>query len=1406
MSARQARSSVGGAATARGVGLEGRAVAWLASHALAHRALPAEWAPGDPVTAVGGQTARTVDDIGAMTEQDGHILIQSKQNLHLGTTSTSRFADVTRQVVNQAREGVPDDAGHVRSLDPIKDRLVILVDAESPRSVRVDLAAVVSRLATMPASIPFADAATNKGEHQALRLLLDNLRRDWQSKKGVPPSSAELRAILRPLRIVSVDLVEGGRDRSVAEDLLRTVLHNPTDESVRGAWNTLAIIGQDLAERQAWTHPAVLIDDLRRAGYHIGPHFQEDERRRQVLIRAFGEQYRRDQVVRFKEARLSGPLFELYTDLELRLISRNGSEQFALDLPRIEPWLRWPFQFPGGAADRLDFGGFGLPLARSSIEFLHSRRERQIEHMWLKPYPSFRFPSSNRVRDIFLYGATTTRQLIGHEGNHLLIGAPGQGKSTVTQYLCQCHRSAFLSKPGPDLERPFEFRLPFRILFPHLSQWLLRRDPYVSPDDPESLPQDWRPSLESLLVHQIRVHAARDFSLQDLDETMATRPVLLVCDALDEIVDKDDRDRAFSAAVEAITRWQNAGVNLQVIFTMRPGAVDDELIENCGMPFAIWNLEPMDHQTAIDYAQRWIRAQRDLPESEGTEILRTLQDRLTTPEEGDYLGYLAQNPMQLSILLELIGEHGLTVPHRRTLLYREYFDTVLRREAPRSPILEREQDRRIILELHEYLAWVIQSEFSASGAVSLEQLQELGKRYLEGRKYALKPDKMKEIFDVSTLRVGALIARRARTFEFEVQPLREYFVAQYLYHRLPRSPDFGPVSGGKRDRLVALVEERGWQNVLRFFAGSFAPEELGSLADWMTSLVRERAYSGSAYRRLVAFALLGDQVFDAEPEAMRRVVNLICQPVVVATAARTTELGFRSLSLAATSGRTELAEWSRSRLTGECGYDHAVGLAEILRDNADIDENADWWRITLPKVSESKRTDLFGIGRVLDIFSVLNISDVRPNAWSSSDPAASFCLVSMASQYGDQRVGDSVLAQDPEAAALVVESALSGRYFNYSAYVNRPRLFDQFLGSLNPTVYMAEDRDWSAAELERDWAAQIPGVEDVAKAFRNLSGTDRSELAQRLAGILDAGLQAFGFRLAFGVIAAAGACVQGRQLTTKTERLLFDSEISGMDILRQLRRFRGSSGWWREQLGSVAGHGEHSAIALVSLFSLAPAKIIEGCIAELNTAALSMSFRELGVVMRVVPLVRSNTYPEELITDHKVLSAGLCINAGLLLSVIATGDISRRLYHDVLSGGKEEGVSDDYRRAIAQVNLDCLESTERDKHWWDVVLGDLKLLEHRPWWLTASSSKAYGVMHLRDDGQREIARRILREAIWYERQLVATAETVFDSRLANSNRESLVHVAARQHWFSTSPGGPGRSTRGGSKILARPQR
>jgi hypothetical protein len=122
----------------------------------------------------------------------------------------------------------------------------------------------------------------------------------------------------------------------------------------------------------------------------------------------------------------------------------------------------------------------------------------------------------------------------------VLEGAPGQGKSTIAQYICQVHRMRLLGRGDlvgtlPKYHQANPVRLPFKVDLRDLSAWLAKKNPF-STDESETLPLFWHKSLESFLAAQVRFNSGgSEFDVDDLISVAKLSSILLVFDGLDEI-------------------------------------------------------------------------------------------------------------------------------------------------------------------------------------------------------------------------------------------------------------------------------------------------------------------------------------------------------------------------------------------------------------------------------------------------------------------------------------------------------------------------------------------------------------------------------------------------------------------------------------------------------------------------------------------------------------------------------------------------------------------------------------------------------------------------------------------------------------------------------------------------------
>ncbi|MFI9811650.1 NACHT domain-containing protein [Saccharothrix variisporea] len=448
----------------------------------------------------------------------------------------------------------------------------------------------------------------------------------------------------------------------------------------------------------------------------------------------------------------------------------------------------------------------------------------------------------------------------------LVRGAPGQGKSTLTQFVSQVHRSAFL----PTRQRPANFPtidqplFPLRLDLSDYAQWLTGVDVWAK--DARKV-NSTRPASQSTIecfLAELISHAAGGVSItaEVVQGIFERVPSIVVLDGLDEVGRSTTRAKVVDAIDQFCRRGEAYQTPPRVIVTTRPSS--NELAEPSPDLFDTLVLKPFDSGQRDEYLQKWCSVRRVVG-SEGRALRTSFAEKSREP----YIGELAGNPMQLTILLDLLHKHGEATPTQRTELYESYVDLLLAREANKHPVSVRKHQKQL-REIVPFLGWYLQAhseEDPVNAQMSVRDLKAAIRHFQHT--YGNPETMVDELFEATSDRLWALTSKNEGIYEFEVLSLREYFAARFLYRYAGEEVrDFD-----RNTVFRELLRRPYWLNTARFYGGNAEGGDVYVLADGIRDEVVEKSTPPSV---VAAWTLLTDGVFTSRPRQVRDVLGSLC--------------------------------------------------------------------------------------------------------------------------------------------------------------------------------------------------------------------------------------------------------------------------------------------------------------------------------------------------------------------------------------------------------------------------------------------------------------------------------------------------------------------------------------------------
>ncbi|MBZ9816781.1 NACHT domain-containing protein [Mesorhizobium sp. CA7] len=395
----------------------------------------------------------------------------------------------------------------------------------------------------------------------------------------------------------------------------------------------------------------------------------------------------------------------------------------------------------------------------------------------------------------------------------VLLGGPGQGKSTIGQFLAQLCRARLLHQmrltqtpevnsaitailkcaaaEGISLEGPL--RYPFHIELPRFADALS-----------EAQKADVGFSIVAYIAKQIAKLSEVDIDSAKLREWIGTIPTVIILDGLDEVPHSGNRVQVIEEIERLIDTLHEINADALIFSTSRPQGYQEELAPKLWMH---WRLELLSPAAAIKLATRVapILVSEDTRREEILSILAEAAEEETTAP-------LMTSPLQVMLLFQLVSTHNNIPKDRWTLFYRHY-ETLRDREiakgGPSGTTIGRfkSQIDRIHYDAGYLLHLRAESAGGANAYFTVEEFADLVGNQLASDGFDDVGGTLAvEIADLATNRLVFLRSQIEGQIAFDVRSLQEFMAAA----RLTTSPE-----SSIKDRLFEIAGRAHWLHVFK---------------------------------------------------------------------------------------------------------------------------------------------------------------------------------------------------------------------------------------------------------------------------------------------------------------------------------------------------------------------------------------------------------------------------------------------------------------------------------------------------------------------------------------------------------------------------------------------------------------
>ncbi len=410
-----------------------------------------------------------------------------------------------------------------------------------------------------------------------------------------------------------------------------------------------------------------------------------------------------------------------------------------------------------------------------------------------------------------------------HDGNWVIVGGPGQGKSTLGQFLCQLYRAAILSdhhiRNGmPELVRVVDATTreaeAENVPVVRARRWPLHI--------PLAALADGLASGQVSSILQFAAARSGGVMVPHLRRWLKLFPWCVVLDGLDEVPASSNRKQLMKAIDDFRIEAAAADADILLIATTRPQGYNDDFAPAY---FHHISLRSLPEDTARRYSFKLAAARY----SQDVADEQSLKNRLRSAVTTEPTKWLMSTPLQVTIMTLLLSQIG-EVPTDRYTLFRQYYETIYRRELGKDIATSRllRDHRANVDALHGHVGLLLQARSERTGEteslLSLNQTRIIVSARLadEGFLDEEVSELANQLVGVATDRLVFLVGSTDEEIGFELRSLQEYCAAMGL---LDGPPD------QTLARLATIATSPHWRNVMllacgRIFADQQAQRDL----------------------------------------------------------------------------------------------------------------------------------------------------------------------------------------------------------------------------------------------------------------------------------------------------------------------------------------------------------------------------------------------------------------------------------------------------------------------------------------------------------------------------------------------------------------------------------------------------